>query len=269
MADKVEQGMSEAFRGVEVIDKTRLEKGDGYLYATDRFMAFYFRSDHFVGKKLAIHGSYVPAFLSFLSKCDSGSNITVKISDKTFAINSRGDVFGWNKGDLHDKFSHHNLKMDSLVVRVNKARFLHALDASKGALKDKEQDGIVFNYDAKTSKIWFNVPTSKSKSLKIDATPVVDAEEGTTTATADSFSAVVSVRQLTELVQNMKGYDITFRGYIGKPKNGAKALNLFRTIDEFYLSSADGKVTTSQEDSIPCRVTRFMSSLTKKGGSSE
>jgi hypothetical protein len=263
MADKVEQGMSEAFRGVEVIDKTRLEKGDGYLYATDRFMAFYFRSDHFVGKKLAIHGSYVPAFLSFLSKCDSGSNITVKISDKTFAINSRGDVFGWNKGDLHDKFSHHNLKMDSLVVRVNKARFLHALDASKGALKDKEQDGIVFNYDAKTSKIWFNVPTSKSKSLKIDATPVVDAEEGTTTATADSFSAVVSVRQLTELVQNMKGYDITFRGYIGKPKNGAKALNLFRTIDEFYLSSADGKVTTSQEDSIPCRVTRFMSSLTK------
>jgi len=129
-------------------------------------------------------------------------------------------------------------------------------------LKEKD-DSIVFNYDAKTSKIWFNVTTSKSKSIKIEATPVVDTEEGTTASTADSFSASVSIRQLTELIQNMKGYDVTFRGYIGKPKAGTKALNLFRTIDEFFLSSADGKVTTSQEDSIPCRITRFMSSLTK------
>jgi hypothetical protein len=264
MADKLEQGMSEALRGIEVLDKTRLEKGDGYLYATDRFMAFYFRSDHFIGKKLAIHANHIPAFVSFLSKCESGTNVTIKISDKTFAINSKGDLFGWNKhGELHDKFSHHNLKMDSLVVRVNKARFLHALESSKGALKDKDQDSIVFNYDSKASKIWFNVPTSKSKSIRIDASPVVDTEEGTTASKADSFSAVVSIRQLTELVQNMKGYDITFRGYIGKPKNGTKALNLFRTIDDFFLSSADGKITTSQEDSIPCRVTRFMSSLTK------
>lgn len=262
MADKEEQGMSEAFRGVEVLDKTRLEKGDGYLYATDRYMAFFFRSEHFVGKKLAIHSKYISAFLSFLAKCKGDVNI--KIGDKTFAINDRGDVFGWNKHELHDKFNYHTLKMDSLVVRVNKSRFLNAIECSKGALKDKDQnDGIVFNFDAKTSKIWFDVPASRAKSIKIEATPVTEAEEGTQESKADSFSAVVSARQLAELVQNMKGYDVTFRGFLGKPKDGKKPLCVFRTIDDFYMDSDTGKPIPFKEDSIPCRVTRFMPSKLK------
>ena len=263
MAHKTDSAVPEAFHGVEVLDKAKFEKGDGYLYATNKFMAFFFRSDHFVGKKLAIHGNYISAFLSFLSKC--GDKVTIRIGDKTFAVNERGDVFGWSRqSEQHDKFNYHALKSDSLVARVNKTRLLNALEASKGALKDKDKDGIVLNFDSKSNKIWFDVPESRAKSIKIEAAPVTETEEGAQPSKADSFFTTVSVNQLIELVQSMKGYEINFRGYLGKPKEGKKqATCLFRTIDEFYLDPATGKPTPSKDEGILCRVTRFMPSQAK------
>jgi hypothetical protein len=264
MADKSDQAVPEAFHGVEILDKAKFEKGDGYVYATNKFMAFFFRSDHFVGKKLAIHGNYISAFMSFLAKC--GDKVVIKLGDnKTFAINEKGDVFGWTRhGELHDKFNYHALKTDSLVARINKGRLLHALECAKGAFRDKEKDSIILNFDSKTNKIWFDVPESRAKSIKVEASPVTEAEEGTTQSKADSFASTVSAKQLTELVQSMKGYEINFRGYLGKPKEGKKqATCLFRTIDEFYLDPATGKATPNSEEGILCRVTRFMPSQAK------
>ena len=262
MADKSDSMAPEALHGVEVLDKVKFEKGDGYLYATNKFMAFFFRSDHFVGKKLAIHGNYVASFLSFLAKC--GDKVIIKIGDKTFAVNERGDVFGWNRqGEQHDKFNYHALKTDSLVARVNKTRLLNALQVAKGALKDKDRDGIVLNFDSKSNKIWFEVPESRAKSIKVEASPVAD-EEGVQPSKADSFFTTVSVNQLIELVQSMKGYEINFRGYLGKPKEGKKqATCLFRTIDEFYLDPSTGKPTPNKDEGVQCRVTRFMPSQAK------
>lgn len=263
MADKSDSTAPEALHGVEVLDKVKFEKGDGYLYATNKYLAFFFRSDHFVGKKLAIHGNYISAFLSFLSKC--GDKVTIRIGDKTFAVNERGDVFGWARhGEQHDKFNYHTLKSDSLVARVNKTRLLNALEASKGALKDKDKDGIIINFDSKSNKIWFDVPESRAKSIKVQADPIVDTEEGAQPSKADSFFTTVSANRLIELVQSMKGYEIVFRGYLGKPKEGKKqATCLFRTIDEFHLDPATGKPTPSKDEGILCRVTRFMPSQAK------
>lgn len=263
MADKSDSTAPEALHGVEILDKVKFEKGDGYLYATNKYLAFFFRSEHFVGKKLAIHGNYISSFLSFLSKC--GDKVTIRIGDKTFAVNEKGDVFGWARhGEQHDKFNYHALKSDSLVARVNKTRLLNALEASKGALKDKDKDGIILNFDSKSNKIWFDVPESRAKSIKVQADPIVETEEGTQPPKADSFFTTVSVNRLIELVQSMKGYEIIFRGYLGKPKEGKKqATCLFRTIDEFYLDSATGKPTPSKDEGILCRVTRFMPSQAK------
>jgi hypothetical protein len=62
----------------------------------------------------------------------------------------------------------------------------------------------------------------------------------------------------------MKGYEIIFRGYLGKPKEGKKqATCLFRTIDEFHLDPTTGKPTPSKDEGILCRVTRFMPSQAK------
>ena len=262
MADKSETD-SEQFRGIEVIDKGQLEKGDGYLFASDKYMACFFKSEHFSGKRLAIHDNFISAFLSFLAKCDD--TVTIKIGGKTFALNSRGDVFGWSKlGALHDKFNYHSLKVDSLVVRVSRSRLINALDCAKGALK-KEDETIIFNYDAKIGKIWFDVPEAKAKSLKVDATPVAEEEEGTKQSKADTFSVPVSVRQFTELFKTMRGYDVTFRGYLGKPKeDGTLATCLFRTIDDVKLNPKSGKPDPSAEDGITCRVTRFTPSQRKK-----
>lgn len=262
MADKSDSTAPEALHGVEVLDKVKFEKGDGYLYATNKYLAFFFRSDHFVGKKLAIHGNYISAFLSFLSKC--GDKVTIRIGDKTFAVNERGDVFGWARhGEQHDKFNYHTLKSDSLVARVNKARLLNALEASKGALKDKDKDGVVLNFDSKSNKIWFDVPESRAKSIKVQADPI-EAEEGAQPSQADSFFTTVSANRLIELVQSMKGYEIIFRGYLGKPKEGKKqATCLFRTIDEFHLDPSTGKPTPNKDEGILCRVTRFMPSQAK------
>jgi hypothetical protein len=263
MADKAETD-SGAYRGIEVMDKGRFEKGDGYLYASDKYMACFFKSEHFSGKRLAISDRFISAFLNFLSKCDD--TVAIKIGgDKTFALNEKGDIFGWSKlGELHDKFNYHSLKMDSLVVKVSRSRLLNALDCAKGALK-KEDDTIIFNYDAKIAKIWFDVPSAKAKSIKVEAAPVTEEEEGTKQSKADSFSVPVSVRQFTELFQTMRGYDVTFRGYLGKPKeDGSLNTCLFRTIDDVKLNPKSGKPDPSAEDGIQCRVTRFTPSQRKK-----
>lgn len=246
-----------AFHGIEVMDKSRLEKSDGYLYASNKFEAFFFRTDHFSGKKLAIHGAYISSLLSFLAK--SGETVTIKVGEKTFAINDKGDVFGWSRQDkLHDRFNYHSPKMDSLVVRVNKGRLLNALECARGAL-NKDQDKIIFNFDADTNKIWFDVPESKAKSIKVNAPYVTEDDEGSSHVPSPSFSSPVSAKQFVEMFQNMKGHEVVFRGYLGKPKETSKKpICIFRTIDEFFLDPATGKVTPNGEEGIACRVTRFV-----------
>ena len=58
----------------------------------------------------------------------------------------------------------------------------------------------------------------------------------------------------------MKGHNIELRTLI-QTENDKATLCLFRTIDDFRLELATGKVTPELEGSVACRVTRFMPSM--------
>ena len=256
----VKSGKAENLMGVEVLDKDRIPKGDGYLYAAEEKSAYYFWSDHFNGKSLEIHGKHLGSLLNFLSK-SSGTVTIRKGKNNTFAVNDQGCVFGWSKHNkLHDKFNFYTLKRDALVVQVVKTRMLNALYSTKGTMK-KDKVKVKFNFDSDKQKISFEVPEAKGKSIKVDVVFKKDDDAGVEPVEIPkSFSIGANIDQLISLIESMKGHNIELRTLI-QTENDKATLCLFRTIDDFRLELATGKVTPELEGSVACRVTRFMPSM--------
>jgi hypothetical protein len=266
LADQKDQSKAENFKGLEIIDKTRLEKGDGYLYAADGNRAFYFYSEEFRGKGLEVHGHHLSSLISFLSKCED--TVTIKRGKHyTFATNEKGQVFGWPEHTkLHDKFNYYTTKRDTIVLRVNKARFLNSL-LNASASMPKGKDKIKITYEPSRKQLQFFIPDSKTKTPPVDAQlkpgEPVDGETGEVAEVVEAkgFSIGANINSLIELVNTIKGHDVEFRGFLQAPTATRKnELGLFRTIDDFRLDLATGKVTPEIEGSAQCRVTRFMPS---------
>jgi hypothetical protein len=263
LAEQKDNSKAENFKGLEVIDGKRLEKGDGYLYAADGNRAYYFYSEVFKGKSLEIHGAHLPSLISFLGKCDDLVTIN-KGSHYTFAMNDKGHVFGWPEHNkLHDKFNYYAAKKDSVVLSVNKARLFNSLMNARGCMK-KSDDKIKINFSPERKELWFAIAESKAKTIPVSVkykSNVPVENEVVEVVEPKSFSIGANIDSLIELVESIKGHDVEFRGVIQPPSGNRKnEVGLFRTVDEFLLDLATGKVTPEMERSAQCRVTRFMPS---------
>ena len=257
----LKNGKSENLKGVEVIDKARLANGDGYLYAADGNRAFYFYTEEFKGKSLEIHGQHLPAFLSFLGKCED-EVVICKGSHYTFAVNSKGHVFGWPEHNkLHDKFNYYSTKKDPIAVTVNKATLLNSLQHAHACMT-KDKDRIRINFTPENREVRFTFPESKTRTIPVPVKyKVNEVESQDESVEPKAFSIGVNVDFFIELVQTIKGHDVEVRWAISPPTATRKFdLGLFRTIDEFRLDTKTGKLTPEPEGSTPCRVTRFMPS---------
>ena len=255
----LKNGKTENLKGIEVIDKDRLPNGDGYLYAADGNRAFYFYTDEFRGKSLEIHGQHVPSLLSFLAKCEDEVTIC-KGSHFTFAVNSKGHVFGWPEhGKLHDKFNYYTTKKDPIAVNVNKASLLNSLQHARACMA-KDKDRIKVNFNPTSKEIRFSFPESKTRTIPVLVKYKIN-ESDEVAVEPQAYTIGVNVDFFIELVQTIKGHDVEVRWVISPPTPTRKnEMALFRTIDEFRLDAKTGKVTPEPEGSIPCRVTRFMPS---------
>jgi hypothetical protein len=255
----LKNGKSENLKGIEVIDQARLPNGDGYLYAADGNRAFYFYTEEFKGKSLEIHGQHVPAFLSFLAKCEDEVTIC-KGKHFTFAVNTKGDVFGWPEHDkLHDKFNYYTTKKDPIAVSANRAALLNTLQHARACMA-KDKDRIKVNFNPSPREMRFSFPESKTRTLAVKVNYKFN-ESDEEAVEPQAYTIGVNVDFFIELVQTIKGHDAEIRWVISPPTATRKnEVGLFRTIDEFRLDTKTGKVTPEPEGSIPCRVTRFMPS---------
>lgn len=267
----------EQYKGLQVFDKSKpeWEKGNGYLYASNATQTFYFQCDAFMDKQLEIHGLHLPALGTFLTK--SGGEVKLHRGNNfTFAVNADGHVFGWpRQAKTHAKFSYYGLKNDQYILKIAKSHLQSALKQMRINL-DSKRDKIKVQFDAESQEITLNASDGSKKSTgfpfpaKIVPNEAKEAKvakgdkaKGTKDDAKDepkepeSITWNVNIDHLTSLVKDVKGAEVQLR--VAMIKSGDKEVAMFRTIDEFRMST-DGKVVIETEGTFQCRVTRFMPS---------
>jgi len=258
--------VGEHFKGLQIMDATRVDKdkgidyskGDGYLFVSDGTRTFFFQCDDFKGKSLEIHAQFLGLFVSFLSKCKEKVVIR-KGSHLIFAMSESGQVLGWPlHTKLHDKFVYYTLKTDNKhVFQVNRARFVNSLQHARMELPAK-QNKVKLNFSQERKSIWIGIAegSSKAKGIPVEVKVISDADPSEVT----DFSLGINLDFLIELVNSVKGHTVEFRcGIFPASETRKRDMGLFRTIDDFRLDPS-GKVTPESEGSFQCKVTRFMPS---------
>lgn len=276
---KASKGDEEHLKTLQVFDGTQeaWAKGNGTLFASNGVTNFYFYSPAFENNGVAIHGSHLDRFVSFLGKC-TGSVRLLHSKNMSFieqtSVDGVGAIFAWARHDkVHPKYGYYALKRDTYILRVKKDDFLQALYLNRLRLEGK-RDKVSLAYlcadDLATHRSLFvQIPDGdpKDKSdpiVTICTDPDLRAEDR-------DFKYNVNVNQLIALITDVKGYDV-FLHVAPMEVEGRKPGALFRTIDEFWMTG-DGKVLPgvalkdeSGNEKAPegggfkCRVTRFMPS---------
>jgi hypothetical protein len=277
-ADEANKGEEDnPFRSVQVFDKNveaddpaqpgqktkPYEHGDGFMFASDRVKTIHIQSTDFMGKSLLLHANHMPLLMAFLAKTNGPVDILTG-TNKSFAVDSRGRVFGWAHSlKSHSKFAYSTgLKGcdAALTIKLDKGEVLHAIKYMQAEFETgRDKTKVIF----KDGKIQLQLAEGKGiglNSMFVDA-PLEPASTG-----EPSFEINVNIKWLLGLFESAKSNKVELRvsvmnadGTTRKKQAGA-----FRTFDEFILD-ADGKVVggnvkdagTIPKDAIKCRVTRY------------
>lgn len=257
--------VEEHFQTLQLFDTSKDEwkKGDGHLYASDGVRICYFFCEAFQGKGLAIHGQHLRFLNAFLSKCEG--DIKVKTGEGvSFAINSKGQVFGWSHHvKEHRKFSYYAPAQDKFVLRAPKDILVRAIRFVRAGY-DSKQDRIrvVYDHEDKTLRFMASEGSGKISSHPVGVKPITEDDGGGEHSSTKSFAFNANINQLLELIEPMKANEADFRVAVIPASGERKEAGLFRTIEAFWLDS-DGKLLISPNDSeqaVLCKVTRFMPS---------
>jgi hypothetical protein len=241
------------------------ERGDGTLFTTNGTQAFYFYTDAFAGKSMAVHAAHLSMLQAFLSKA-TGEVILKTGGNKTYAVDGAGRVFGWvhsNPANLHQKYVYYGLSNDTHVLEMDKTSIVRALNHVEKLLDDNRTK-IRITLDAAESTLQFHVVEGSGRG---HSWPVpVAFKDGTKERTP--FVLNVNVKHLTDIIKGCKSNQIVLRvNYLPAGEARPKDQGMFRTIDEFVLDS-NGKVVGGSdvvkvpEGAAVCRVTRFTPSMT-------
>jgi hypothetical protein len=256
--------VDEQFKTVQVMDAAQeaLAKADGYMFASDIIRAYYFYSDAFRGKPLAVHGQHLAQLSAFLAKAVG----TVKVktgANMSFIIDANGRVFGWaHHTKTYQKFSYYALKNDKIILGVPKAQMLGQLRYIKTGM-ESDQDKIRLTFDLKGLCLRFSVLDSKTEGSSL---PIEVKLDPSVASEAKDFAANVNLDFMINLFNDAKADEVELRVAIVPPgENRPKETAMFRTIDEFWLND-EGKVVAGSrvpEGKEPagayrCKVTRFM-----------
>jgi len=253
----------EHFKTSQIFDasKPEWEKGDGTLYAATGSIAFYFQSEAFVGKGLAIHGQHLPFVTSFLGQCKG--DVTIRQGpNMTFAIDEDGHVLGWTHHDkTHGKYVYYGLSNETFVFDVPVAAALSALRYMQAGLPPKK-DKIRVQYSAASPQFtfWSTDAAAETNSFPVPVLPHADSKP-------EDLQFFVNILDFTHILADAKGDRVMMRiAVMTKNDKRPKDTAMIRTIDSFLMDK-DGKIVAGSEESKPegafaCRVTRFVSSMT-------
>jgi len=261
LADESDKRAEDHFKTVQIFDTTKPEwaKGDGTLFAATGVTAFYFQSEAFQDKGLAIHGQHLSFVSSFLGRCEGQVTIR-KGPNMTFAIDEKGHVLGWTHHEkTHGKYTYYSLSNDTFIFDVPVSATLSALKYMQSGLGSK-RDKIRVAYEAIDPKLsfWAAEGNSETSSFPVPVIP----HEG---SKAEDVQFFCNINHLIHLLGDAKGDRVMMRIAI-MPKNEKRPKDtaMIRTIDMFLMDK-DGKLVPGSEEAKPegafaCRVTRFVPS---------
>lgn len=261
IADGKENRPDDHFKTAQIFDSSKPEwaKGDGVLLAATGVTAFYFQSDAFVGKGLAIHSQHLGLVSTFFGQCQG--EVTIRSgTNMTFATDSKGRVLGWtNHEKTHPRFVFYALDLDTVKLDVPVGAMTSAVRYMLSAL-GKTQDKIRVVYEASEQRIFLRSAASNSETESFPVPVIPQADSA-----AQDVSFFCNIHHLFNLLSGAKGDRVSLRLAVQeKNEKRSKEVVLARTIDEFLLDK-DGKVVPGTSEGKPegayqCRVTRFMPS---------
>lgn len=249
-------------------DPKLVEKGaNGTLYASNTKEVFYFYSTEFLNKDLSLAAQHLPLIEAFLAKSEGNTVKIYPTENKTYIINSKGEVFGWPKHTAqYAKFAYHINQEDSVIVRVSAKSMVYQLQYMRAELA-KDGYKIRLHFDPSNDTFWFSSmdENSKTKSLPIDirSAKIKPNQE---------VVANVNVHDMIHLFEGIKGEPVECKILIFPASaTRTKPTYMFRTIDVFGMSQ-DGSVVgvEMKEDTgevvapagvETCKVTRFATSI--------
>lgn len=261
LAEESDKRAEDHFKTVQIFDGSKPEwaKGDGTLFAATGVTAFYFQSEAFQDKGLAIHGQHLGFVTSFLGRCD-GQVTLRKGPNMTFATDEKGHVLGWTHHEkTHGKYTYYSLTNDTYIFDVPVSAALSALkymQAGLGAKRDKIK--VVFEAASPQLSFWAAEGNSETSSFPVPVIP----HEG---SKAENLQFFCNINHLMHLLSDAKGDRVMMRiAVMPKNEKRPKDTAMIRTIDTFLMDK-DGKIVPGSEEAKPegafaCRVTRFVPS---------
>jgi hypothetical protein len=268
MADLKDPKVKDVHKCLQIFDESLPEwaKGNGHLFATSAYKAFFFYCSDFKDHGLTLHGLRIPLLTGFLSK--SGGLVTLKRSKtSTYFVNEDGQVIGW--ADVvapPKKFDYYGLKKETHVLRISKDLFLKSLNYVRKAL-DPKKDKVRFQYDHQKSMIKI---LASDSGMEIGSPPVgvvpldsTDGDEehpviGGDMSKSEDIACNVSIDFLLDLVSPVKGHEVELRL---SPFPNRPGSYLIRTIEVFVVDDT-GKLQIAEPEEgsgkvFKCQVTRF------------
>lgn len=261
-SDKEFKNAADHLKTVQIFDQSKPEwaKGDGTLFAATGVTCFWFQSEAFLGKGVAIHGQHLSFVASFLGRCEGQVKIR-KGPNMTFAIDEKGHVLGWTHHEkVHEKFSYYSLTTDSYFFDVPVSAMLSALRYMQSGLGKMNKIRISFEAANPQLSFWASGGNSETSSFPV---PVIQHEG----SKAEDLQFFCNINHLLHLLEDAKGDRVMMRIAV-MPKNDKRPKDtvMIRTIDQF-LMDGDGKIVPGSEEAKPegtfaCRVTRFVPNMT-------
>lgn len=264
-----EKALQEVFKTMQIFgddeDQELAKKANGYLISSNGKEAFYFHSDAFLGKSLAVTAKDLSLLEAFMNQ-SSGSLRVFKARDGVLVVNDSNDIVGWPYNtDTWKKFSYY-AKNEPIVIRVYCPDVRYQLEFMQAELKSDGSKKINLHFDPTSKFLWFSVNSEGNKIKSSPLTVEVVGEIGPDVSR--EIVSSVNVEHMLHIFEDVKGAWVEFRIMVlaANPPQRPKDLYMFRTIDSFYLSD-DGTIAgvagnpDATEKVHECKVTRYTSGM--------
>jgi hypothetical protein len=245
------------FHTIRVFDDVRgkpeWQSGDGHLFCSDGRRVFYFQSEDFEGKGLAIHARHRGPLVDFLSKCSAPTLEIRRGARMTYAASGEEHLVGWvHQTETHPRFMFYSLNREKYVLRVSKAKLLSALD-----ILPADDDRVRFIYTHRNtetggSTVQFVVSDAAGTVTTFPVKVFHKAEEPSLEENIEFF---VEVRYLESLFADAVRDEVELRiAQVEKSERHPHGGAMLRTFEDITVDETDGR-------RFRCKVVRFMPSF--------
>lgn len=237
-------------------DAELAKKANGYMISSNEKEICYFHcTPAFLDRDLTISLTHLSLVESFLDRSDGQVDIYT-MDNKSYLLNSQGDVLGWPKNvSEYTKFQYYS-KTDEVVTIVSSESITEQLRFLRNEMPN-DKHKIRMHFDPSDTSLSFS---SADEKLVLTTDPV--STEPVEIKVTAPFITNVDVDNMLHIFEGIRGDRVEFRvKIIPASDKRPKDQYMFRTIDSFFLSN-EGQVVGGigakiEGEAHECKVTRF------------